>query len=92
LKAISYLLDKTQPISYVNLNEAVLEFAGLSLHELQNIRCTSEQHKVIGFLIDIKKMNDEIISCKNDFSITEINRLYKISLKINSPVESDTIL
>lgn len=92
MKIISYLQSKSGPVACFDLSESISEFANLSLHELQNIRCTSEQHKVVGFLIDIKKFNDGIIACKNDFVVTEIKKFYQDSLKLNSPVESDTIL
>ena len=92
MKAIEFLLNATEGISCANVNDMISEFSGLTLFELENIRCTSEQHKIINFLIEFKKANDGMILSKDDYAIEQMNKFYRESLKMNSPCDKETVL
>lgn len=92
MKEINALMNICSTLECANIESAISDFANLSLHELENIHCTSEQHRIVGFLIELRKFDKGFIGAVDQTVMQEISGYYKECLKLNSPIESDVIL
>lgn len=91
MKIFNHLLKTCEDVKYIDLNNEVKDLTGLTLFELENIRCTSSQHKIVNFLIEIRKEYGD------EFLIPSSNRdkilsMYGNALMMNSPIDKELVL
>jgi hypothetical protein len=91
LKIFDYLMNTCEDVKYIDLNNEVKDLTELTLFELENIRCTSSQHKVINFLIEIRKEfgDSYLIPSSNKDKILS---MYAEALTMNSPSDKEMVL
>ena len=89
---LNFVQDKCIPIQCAKLEDEIGEFANLNLFELENIRCTASQHRIVQFLIEFRKQNDGLIGIKNEAVIEKIKEFYNNSLNFNSQTPEGVVL
>jgi hypothetical protein len=85
-------LGSTTAIECANIQDIIGDLANLSLFELENIRCTAEQHRIVNFLIELRKISTGTLPTRDNNAVQQIEKFYTECLTLNSPIDKEMVL